>query len=111
MRYTRVTYMCPQCSRMKFFDKSDTYSTKCEYCNIEMTYIGEKRTSTEEDERREKLKNSIVSNPTVKCPYCNSINTKKISGMSKAGSVALFGIFAMGKVSKQWHCNNCNSDF
>lgn len=50
-------------------------------------------------------------NNIVKCPYCKSFNTKKISGMSKAGSVALFGIFAMGKVSKQWHCNNCNSDF
>lgn len=51
------------------------------------------------------------SNPTVECPYCHATNTKKISGMSKAGSVALFGIFAMGKVNKQWHCNNCNSDF
>lgn len=51
------------------------------------------------------------SNNKIKCPYCHSTNTKKISSMSKASSVALFGIFAMGKVSKQWHCNNCNSDF
>lgn len=49
--------------------------------------------------------------PVVECPYCHSTNTKKISGISKAGSVALFGVFAAGKVSKQWHCNNCNSDF
>lgn len=49
--------------------------------------------------------------PLVKCPYCNSTNTKKISEMSKAASVAVFGIFAMGKASKQWHCNNCKSDF
>ena len=47
----------------------------------------------------------------VRCPYCNSTNTKKISEMSKAASVAVFGVFAMGKVSKQWHCNNCKSDF
>lgn len=47
----------------------------------------------------------------VKCPYCHSTNTKKISTMSKAGSVALFGIFALGKTSKQWHCNKCGSDF
>lgn len=47
----------------------------------------------------------------VECPYCHSTNTKKISGMSKAGSVALWGVFAAGKVSKQWHCNNCKSDF
>ncbi|MCI9127431.1 MAG: hypothetical protein HFG28_09565 [Eubacterium sp.] len=48
---------------------------------------------------------------TVKCPYCQSTNTKKISSVSKAGSVAVFGVFAAGKVSKQWHCNNCKSDF
>lgn len=47
----------------------------------------------------------------AECPYCHSKNTKKISGFSKAGSVALFGVFAMGKVSKQWHCNQCKSDF
>lgn len=47
----------------------------------------------------------------VKCPYCQSTNTKKISNVSKAGSIAVFGIFAAGKVSKQWHCNNCKSDF
>lgn len=47
----------------------------------------------------------------AECPYCHSKNTKKISGLSKAGSVAMFGVFAVGKVSKQWHCNNCKSDF
>lgn len=47
----------------------------------------------------------------VKCPYCHSTNTKKISGLSKAGSVALFGVFALGKTTKQWHCDNCGSDF
>ncbi|GLB26631.1 hypothetical protein LXJ15735_28720 [Lacrimispora xylanolytica] len=46
-----------------------------------------------------------------KCPYCNSTDLNKISGLSKAGSVALWGIFAVGKVSKQWHCNGCKSDF
>ncbi len=45
------------------------------------------------------------------CPYCNSADLKKISGLSKVGSVALWGIFAMGKVGKQWHCNSCKSDF
>ena len=45
----------------------------------------------------------------VHCPYCNSSNCKKISGISKATSVAMFGIFSQ-KVKKQWHCNNCRSD-
>lgn len=45
-----------------------------------------------------------------KCPTCGSTNLRKISNLSKAGSVALFGIFSQ-KVKKQWHCNNCGSDF
>lgn len=61
-------------------------------------------------EDREKLYgNSKVKN--VECPYCHSKVTKKISNLSKAGSVVLFGVFALGKTSKQWHCNQCNSDF
>ena len=48
---------------------------------------------------------------SITCPYCQSTNTQKISGLSKAGSVALWGIFALGKTTKQWHCNNCKSDF
>lgn len=57
------------------------------------------------------VKRQPPTKPQVECPYCHSTNTKKISGMSKAGSVALFGIFALGKTSKQWHCNECKSDF
>lgn len=53
----------------------------------------------------------IKSTPTVTCPYCKSTNCKKISALSKAGSVFVWGIFALGKTTKQWHCNNCNSDF
>ena len=47
----------------------------------------------------------------VKCPYCKSTEVKQISGFAKAGLFTLFGIFAMGKNSKQWHCKNCGSDF
>ena len=46
----------------------------------------------------------------VHCKYCNSTNVKKISNISKAGSVAMWGIFSK-KVHKEWHCNNCGSDF
>lgn len=52
------------------------------------------------------------SNPStqVTCPYCHSTNVKKITATSKAGSVALWGIFSQ-KVKKNFHCNNCKSDF
>lgn len=51
------------------------------------------------------------STPTVTCPYCKSTNTKKISATSKAVHTAFFGIFSISRNSKQWHCNDCNSDF
>lgn len=51
------------------------------------------------------------TSPTITCPYCKSTNTKKISGLSKAVNVGLFGIFALGKTTKQFHCNNCKADF
>ncbi len=47
----------------------------------------------------------------VECPYCHSTNVKKISGVSKAAHTALFGIFSIGRNSKNFHCNNCKSDF
>lgn len=59
-------------------------------------------------------KNIQYKNPNdieVKCKYCNSTNTTKISELSKVGRFALFGIFSLSKNSKQWHCNNCKSDF
>ena len=47
----------------------------------------------------------------VRCPYCKSKNTKKISNTSKALHTALFGVFSVSRNSKEFHCNNCNSDF
>ena len=103
--------MCPKCNHMNFYDKDDDFSTKCSTCNIEMVCVEEKWTSTEEEEKREKIRNSsIVSTPTVTCPYCHSTNTKKITTTSKVVNTAMFGIFGQ-KRRYQWHCNNCKSDF
>ena len=46
----------------------------------------------------------------ITCPYCQSNNTKKISGGARWLSTGLFGL-ASSKVGKQWHCNKCGSDF
>ena len=52
-----------------------------------------------------------LPNPTTsECPYCHSTNTKKISGSSRVASFLTFGL-ASKKVGKQWHCNECGSDF
>lgn len=43
----------------------------------------------------------------ITCPNCNSTNVKKISAASKVGSVALFGVFSLGKISKSYKCEDC----
>lgn len=92
-------------------------------CNQEWKEQEKKAGIPHDDNRTEKLKQILLQSEQQKaiqdfqyrnnaeCPYCHSKNTKKISGLSKAGSVAMFGVFAVGKVGKQWHCNNCKSDF
>lgn len=57
------------------------------------------------------INNSSSNTITVKCPYCESTNTTKITTASKAIHTAFFGIFSMGRNNKQWHCNKCGSDF
>lgn len=47
---------------------------------------------------------------TIKCPYCNSADVVKISTLNRAVSVGLVGL-ASSKIGKQFHCNNCKSDF
>ena len=57
------------------------------------------------------IKSIKPSNSNAKCPYCNSMDTKKISATSKIVNATIFGVFSLGKISKQWHCNKCNSNF
>lgn len=59
-------------------------------------------------EQQQNTKQVIINTP--KCPTCNSTNIKKISGLSKAGSVAMWGLLSR-KVHKQWHCNQCGSEW
>lgn len=97
-----IEIKCPRCgynqSYKRIFHDGSSEFGECMKCG-EMTYI-------------KFLKSASSQNaPTVECPYCHSTNTKKISRISKAGNVALWGIFATSKVAKQWHCNNCKSDF
>ena len=55
---------------------------------------------------------SAMQNPNVpRCSTCGSTDLKKITFANKAGSAYLFGIFATGKASKTWHCNNCGTEW
>lgn len=96
----------------------DDQTAKLIWCDLKMDYgtpetnpIFKAREQYKAEESSKKAAEEYKYKNNAECPYCHSKNTKKISGVSKAGSVALWGIFAAGKVSKQWHCNQCKSDF
>ncbi|MCR1842519.1 hypothetical protein [Murimonas intestini] len=46
----------------------------------------------------------------VKCPYCGSGSVQKISLVKRVLWSGIFGI-ASPTIGKEWHCNQCNSDF
>ena len=46
----------------------------------------------------------------VTCSYGGSSNVKKIGLLNRAVSTELWGLGSK-KIGKQWHCNNCGSDF
>ena len=87
------------------------------------SFLGENQISPEmtqkrieyEIKRHEEIQKEFAgfkskTTPTVKCPYCQSTNTKKIGAGGRLLSTLTFGI-ASGKMGKQWHCKNCGSDF
>ena len=67
-------------------------------------------TFTPQPDTDEILEN-YTNQQSVTCPYCHSTDVKKITVGSKALHTAVFGLLSMGRNSKQWHCNNCKSDF
>ena len=92
---------CPKCGCKKSFYATSAYfniSSCCE-CGAETSC---------EDKAPLPMKSKSLG---IKCPYCGSFNTKKISTTSKVAYGATFGIFAASKIANQWHCNNCKSDF
>ena len=119
--YTRI-YKCQKCNKTLYYHTNEEYSTVCKTCGNELIFEGEHpynpkngikmaNTMNKRGVRTSPAKIIQPTTPIITCPYCKSNDCKKISGLSKASSVALRGIFALGKTTKQWHCNNCKSDF
>lgn len=54
--------------------------------------------------------NTAPAKPIVMCPYCKSTNVVKLSMLGKVVSVEVLGA-ASNKIGKQWHCNDCDSNF
>lgn len=61
-------------------------------------------------QQQENNKKQQSEQSKVHCPYCNSINVKKISDTERVASVAMMGIFSK-KINKSFKCNNCGGTF
>lgn len=109
------TYRCNKCKKFYDFDNSDKYCPICKDCNIGLTHVATYDVDTETKSKPPEMQleqylEYINKPPTVTCPYCQSTDTKKISGTSRFMSTGIFGL-ASKKIGKQWHCNKCTSDF
>lgn len=101
-------YQCPNCGRTYSEFQNVYYCGTCNYRLLKQEDITEIK-KPELSQREYKVIGTVQ--PVVTCRYCQSTNVKKISAVTKAGGIALFGILGLGRASKEWHCNNCNSDF
>lgn len=95
---------------LEYLDKYNCVPTQINSSNIENVPQNEifNRISTIQN----KFKNIEKQNNKnqLHCPYCQSTNLKKISISNRMLSTALFGIGSK-KIGKQWHCNNCGSEW
>lgn len=125
--YFRLWYTCSniECNHMEWFINDDGKLLKnseaiCPKCGSYMGFIDKECRSRKQDSKlgitsRDNIPISqsqqVQSKPTVTCPYCKSTNTYKIHTSGKVLSAALFGIFALPGISKQWGCRDCKSEF
>lgn len=96
-----ILYQCPSCGKTYNEFANLYYCPKCRYRLKKLEERPEPSTPPIQ---------SQPSKPTITCPYCQSTNTKKISGTSRWMSTGIFGL-ASGKIGKQWRCTDCKSDF
>lgn len=87
---------CPSCGRKLYLQEK--YCPACNY------YLGNVPDVPTEPYYQQ------TSKPTVTCPYCQSTDCAKISGLNRAVSIGFWGLMSK-KIGKQWHCNECGSDF
>lgn len=128
-------YYCPKCNIRKFIKPDEDFNGICKVCGKEMKIEATNvpvqttgpwnlknssemvakakerqnfRKDVEEAIKRENMRSQQQNIPH--CPICGSAKLSKISTLNRAVSVSLFGIFSK-KIGKQWHCNQCGTDF
>lgn len=104
--------ICPQCSQQ--IDDSVRACPHCGFDKISSYLLQLERQKQAKYIDYTSFHNDIPIQPTInntpKCPTCGSTNLSKVSTMSKAGSVFMWGLFSQ-KVKKTWHCNNCKYEW
>lgn len=95
----------------------DDQTAKLIWCDLKIDYgtkennpIIRAREKYKAEETSIRVREELLYRNNAECPYCHSKNTKKISTASKVTNTVAFGLFGT-KRFKQWHCNNCKSDF
>ena len=93
------------------------FNTRCKTCKSEMYLLWEHDYKPQKglnainsNKNKVKAKSAKLSKITVGCPYCHSTDTTKISTGDRFFDSIIWGAFG-SKRHKEWHCNNCNSDF
>lgn len=83
---------------------------KCTHCGHELkNHILSKRPADWVDPRKQKPSFEEEKN-VPRCPTCSSTNIRKLSVTSKVVDVAMWGVLSR-KAHKQWHCDNCGSEW
>jgi uncharacterized protein with PIN domain len=105
---------CKNCD--KIYGDSDFYCLKCNYplVHVDEDLISDYNKQTikrHENAINNPSKLNIKSTNIPHCPTCNSANIEKISATNKVGSAVVFGIFAIGRISKTFKCKNCGYKF
>ena len=126
--YCTPEKMCPVCKINSFVDVTDSVEESVrifrlpeeEQEQFKIDFLGHdfepelKQNRIKFDIRRNQIIDrklaKMDAKPKITCPYCKSTNASKIGVVGRSVSFGLFG-FGSGKVGKQWHCNNCKSDF
>lgn len=111
-------YYCKKCQITKFIESKEAFNGICKACGNKMEFRGEHLYNNDglnairicNTQKNVRQKQISYGKPTITCPYCQSTNTSKISATSKFINTAVWGIFGT-KRHKQWHCNDCGSDF
>lgn len=63
-----------------------------------------------QEQERKRQQKAGYRGAGITCPYCHGTNVSRISTASRMASTTMVGM-ASKKIGKQWHCNNCGSDF